>query len=85
MATDNELLIKLGEVILNEYNVPYTKVTDVDTCVIYGGYCETCSYETPGFRVSYDGQIRQFEITFGEAMNLYSIAEAAKTINSVEE
>lgn len=46
----------------HEFNFPLHEIKSVDFDTIYGGYCETCAYETFGVTVTLtNGQRHQYE------------------------
>ena len=49
--------------VARKFNLDEDKVSNVDFKVVYGGYCETCGYETLGLSYQYDGQYRDAELS----------------------
>ncbi len=43
-------------------NLDTEKVSNVNFKVIYGGYCETCGYETFGLEYYYNGKYQELEL-----------------------
>lgn len=39
-----------------------SKISDVDFIVVYGGYCETCGYQTTGISYYYSGSYQELEL-----------------------
>lgn len=39
---------------------------EIENTIIYGGYCETCSYETVGFRIAAGGMSVDVEKDYSE-------------------
>jgi len=48
--------------VARRFNLDADKVSDVDFKVIYGGYCETCGYETFGLEYKYNGKYQEAEL-----------------------
>jgi hypothetical protein len=66
---------KIGAKLLRTHDVKFKEVISVDTCVIYGGYCETCEYTTAGIIVRYRStnnaiHAKEFEMQLSELMRM---------------
>lgn len=47
------------------------KISNVDFTMIYGGYCETCGYETTGLTFKYNGRYQEYELGTTSAAQLF--------------
>ena len=50
--------------VARRFNLDENKVSDVDFAAYYGGYCETCGYETHGLDFKYNGKSRTEELGY---------------------
>ncbi len=47
--------------VANKTGQDVNKIYGVDFALIYGGYCETCGYETAGLEYYYNGKLQEYE------------------------
>lgn len=53
MDFQDSLKARLGEYIRESYKFDVVEVTDWEDETVYGGYCDTCAYETVQLKVHY--------------------------------
>lgn len=80
--TDNPYNKAASLWVARRLNLDADKVTDVDFKVIYGGYCETCGYETFGLEYKYNGKYQELELGTTSAGEF--IQEAVMLLNEIQ-
>lgn len=69
--------------VANRLNVDPERVSSVDFKVIYGGYCETCGYETFGLEYKLDGKYSELELGTTSAGEF--IQEAIQLLENIDD
>jgi hypothetical protein len=60
------------------FNLPVERIESVEFTTVYGGYCETCGYETTGVEIKVGGSYEKFETGDIE------VAELVREISAME-